>query len=58
MRIVERLGRRLTGESDEEPRPYVCTSCDARFERQYHVCPACEGYSVERARWQEEEPIP
>ena len=29
---------------------YVCRGCDTSFTVQYHVCPACGGYSVERRR--------
>lgn len=57
MGVTKQLRRRLGGRDKEGGQPYVCVSCDARFERQYHVCPACGGCSVERARWQDEEPI-
>jgi lipopolysaccharide biosynthesis regulator YciM len=45
------LGRlwRVVGQPEEaEPRPYVCRGCEARFRVQYHVCPVCGGFSVER----------
>jgi len=58
MQVTKRLRRRFSKRGGEEPRPYVCLSCEARFERQYYLCPACGGYSVEHARWQREEPIP
>lgn len=29
-------------------RPYECRSCRTSFEVEYHVCPECSGFSVER----------
>ncbi|MFC4356400.1 hypothetical protein ACFO0N_00385 [Halobium salinum] len=26
---------------------YECKSCEETFDVQYHVCPACDGFSVE-----------
>ncbi len=43
---------RATG--DGEPgagEPYVCVSCEAAFEVQYHSCPVCGSYDVRRAKW-------
>jgi len=57
MGLVRRLGRRLDRGDGDRVRPYVCVSCEGRFERQHHVCPACGGYSVERVRWQYDEPV-
>jgi hypothetical protein len=30
------------------PPAYACRGCDTAFERRYHVCPECGGFSVER----------
>ena len=34
----------------EQTRPYVCVSCGASYDVQYHVCPECGGYSVEHSQ--------
>ncbi|MFB6192287.1 MAG: hypothetical protein ABEI11_03080 [Haloarculaceae archaeon] len=47
-------GRRLRAvaraiwRGDGDARPYRCLKCDAAFDLQYHVCPECGSYSVER----------
>ncbi|MDS0293438.1 hypothetical protein [Halogeometricum luteum] len=28
--------------------PYVCRGCGTAYDVQYHVCPECGGFSVER----------
>jgi len=39
--------------SREEPElSYECCSCGERFGVQYHCCPECEAYSIERVVWQ------
>ena len=48
MALVNRLQGLLSNEDPTEP--YLCPSCGARFELQYHVCPECGGYSIQR-RW-------
>ena len=48
MALVNRLQGLLT---DEDPAElYLCPGCGSRFELQYHVCPECGGYSIQR-RW-------
>ncbi|SFQ18468.1 hypothetical protein, partial [Halolamina pelagica] len=48
MALVNRLQGLL---ADEDPtEPYLCPGCGSRFELQYHVCPDCGGYSIQR-RW-------
>jgi ribosomal protein L37E len=34
-----------TGASE---RPFACRGCGERYEVEYHTCPACDGFSVER----------
>lgn len=48
MALVNRLQGLLTDEDPTEP--YLCPGCGSRFELQYHVCPDCGGYSIQR-RW-------
>jgi rRNA maturation endonuclease Nob1 len=45
------LGRlkRLAGLTKPEQPSYRCHGCRAGFEVQYHVCPDCGSYTVERA---------
>jgi len=45
--------RRLRGvvSTRETGEEYTCQSCDARFDVQYHTCPDCGSYSVERLDW-------
>ncbi|MGM0592530.1 MAG: hypothetical protein ACQETI_13075 [Halobacteriota archaeon] len=40
--------KRLAGLTEPEATPYVCLGCQTAFDVQYHVCPECGGYSVER----------
>lgn len=30
-----------------DERPYQCRTCKRSYHVQYHVCPRCEGFSVE-----------
>jgi len=39
--------RRLFATGDREE-PFVCCSCGERYEVEFHTCPECEGFSVER----------
>lgn len=34
---------------------YVCKGCGTTYDLQYHVCPRCEGFSIEshRQTWME-----
>jgi rRNA maturation endonuclease Nob1 len=41
--------KRLAGLTDSEPPSYRCHGCQTGFEVQYHVCPDCGSYTVERA---------
>lgn len=47
MAAIDRL-KRLANRDSAEPGVYVCRGCEASFDVQYHVCPACGGYSVDR----------
>ncbi|QCJ47670.1 hydrogenase maturation nickel metallochaperone HypA [Haloprofundus sp. MHR1] len=40
--------KRLAGLTSEEELPYVCLSCETGYDVQYHVCPNCGSYAVER----------
>ena len=40
--------RRAIGLDLPAERPYTCRGCGSRFELQYHVCPVCGGFSIER----------
>ncbi len=31
---------------------YECRRCESEFDLQYHVCPDCGSYQVERTTWQ------
>lgn len=31
---------------------YQCQRCRTQFDAQYHVCPECGGYRVDRIKWQ------
>lgn len=42
-RVVRRFG--VTPEY-----PYECKVCGKQFEIQYHVCPCCDGFSIESTR--------
>lgn len=44
-RVVDRLRR------DDDRPDYVCRNCETAFDVQHHVCPECDGYSVEHADW-------
>ncbi|QSG02846.1 Uncharacterized protein AArcS_1636 [Natranaeroarchaeum sulfidigenes] len=35
-----------------EGEPYMCGNCGAEFDIQYHVCPECGGFGVERQHWE------
>jgi hypothetical protein len=35
---------------DPPERPYVCRSCEAGLDVEYHVCPECGGFTVELRR--------
>jgi len=50
MGVLERA-KRVSGLSSPESLPYVCLSCETRFNVQYHTCPACGGYDIRRAKW-------
>ena len=39
-RLIERLGAGVDGD-------YECRTCGAGYRVQYHVCPDCEGFSVD-----------
>jgi len=36
---------------DSRARPYECQQCGNAFTVQYHSCPECGGYSIERGEW-------
>lgn len=46
MGILEGVADRIREEAPE--RPYECEQCDARFEVEYHVCPECGSFSIDR----------
>jgi rRNA maturation endonuclease Nob1 len=35
----------------DDPLPYECRTCGARFELQRQVCPECGGYTLDRLDW-------
>jgi rRNA maturation endonuclease Nob1 len=37
---------------------YECLACNARFDRQYQVCPECGGYDIRRVEWLDAEDRP
>ena len=40
--------KQLAGLGGEVPdRPYVCRTCEADLDLEYHVCPECGGFTVE-----------
>lgn len=47
-----RLGaiRQLLGGRDTDA-SYECLACNARFDRQYQVCPECNGYDIRHVEW-------
>lgn len=51
MGVVTEL-RTVFGGPDERDGDYQCRNCHASFGAQYHVCPECGGYRVERVNWQ------
>lgn len=51
MDIVTTLREQLTDYCPPDSSPYECNGCGMRFDRQYHVCPACGGYTIERTEW-------
>lgn len=52
MGVLQRA-KEVSGISDaaSEACPYVCLDCEARFEVQYHRCPACGSFDVRCSRW-------
>lgn len=36
---------------EDAPDEYACLACETTYEVQYHVCPECGGYSVDRIDW-------
>ncbi|QIB72787.1 hypothetical protein GL213_11685 [Halogeometricum borinquense] len=43
------VGPREQSETHGSPEfPYVCRGCGTAYDVQYHVCPDCGGFSVER----------
>lgn len=51
MSTLTRIRAAITGPDRDEPLPYECVTCDARFERRRQVCPACGGYTFDRVDW-------
>lgn len=49
-RIVSTINR-LFGQAGTQNRPYECRECLERFEVQYHSCPECGSYRVNRVTW-------
>ena len=45
---VRRLAPFGVESDDRDARPYVCRGCGSEFTLWRHVCPECEGFSVER----------
>jgi hypothetical protein len=47
-----RLGdiRKLLGGRDTDA-AYECLACNSRFDRQYQVCPECNGYDISHTEW-------
>lgn len=52
-RIVTTIARLLDTNTGEEL-PYECKGCLERYEIQYHSCPECGSYQVDRTVWQVE----
>jgi len=50
MALLGRLTSILTREKSSHP--YECQTCGKQFSVQYHCCPACGGYSIDRRVWQ------
>jgi len=51
MGIVDGLSN-LFGPHTQSEGIYQCQSCQALFDAQFHVCPNCGGYRVDRREWQ------
>ena len=51
MGVVSDLVSNLRHSNDGDP-VYECYQCGRRFHLEYHQCPACESYSVERVDWE------
>ena len=50
MNLTGRLKHCISGSSEGEP--YMCGNCGSEFDIQYHVCPECGGFNVERQHWE------
>jgi len=50
MGVVRKL-LAVVGGGDADHGPYECQQCGAQFHQQYHSCPHCNTYRVERTDW-------
>ena len=48
---LARVRAAFTGPDRDDPLPYECRTCGARFELQRQVCPECGGYTFDRIDW-------
>ncbi|MFB6071210.1 MAG: hypothetical protein ABEJ76_09320 [Halanaeroarchaeum sp.] len=53
LRGLSLLSEVLGAGEGEEP-PYVCRECGAALSVQYHSCPKCGSYNVDRRTWDDE----
>lgn len=51
MGVVGDIVSSLRHSNDGEP-VYECHQCGSQFKLEYHQCPECESYSVERVDWE------
>jgi hypothetical protein len=47
-RLLRLAGLGPRGRPEESERPYACLGCGTGYSVEYHVCPNCGGFSVER----------
>lgn len=52
MGVIDRA-KQVSGLAEREDgyEPYLCLTCGAEFEVQYHACPACGSFDLRRACW-------
>lgn len=51
MSAIGRVRQAITGSISDSVPTYKCCGCGSHFELQYHVCPLCGSFSVERSEW-------
>ena len=51
MSTLSHVKQVFTSADTDEPQPYECQNCGARFQQEYYHCPECGGYNIDRTEW-------